>query len=77
MNHLYEQMRIENIKYSLKNDLGFNEVEFQKEVSDDLYYFAYDKNGVQDRIRVKPQLGTVYTWIQGGWRPVEGYKIST
>ncbi|MBY6088498.1 hypothetical protein [Priestia flexa] len=72
---MYDEKRIENIKNSLKEDLGFKEVVFQKEVAENLYYTAYDSQGTEDRIRVKPQSGTVFTWIQGYWRPVKGYKF--
>ncbi|TYS63753.1 hypothetical protein FZD47_09540 [Bacillus infantis] len=66
---------IEDIKDSLKENLGFKEVVFQKVVAEDLYYTAYDSRGIEDRIRVKPQLGTVFTWIQGNWTLVKGFKI--
>jgi len=72
---MYGEKEIEDIKNLLKRDLGFTEIVFQKEVAEDLYYTAYDSNGIEDRIRVKPQLRTVYTWVQGNWRPVKGYKF--
>ncbi|UOE55108.1 hypothetical protein [Cytobacillus oceanisediminis] len=75
MNEMYVEKRVEDIKNVLKKDLGFYELVFQKEVAEDLYSTAYDSKGIEDRVRVKPQLGTVYTWVQGKWGPVKGYKI--
>ncbi len=72
---MYDEKRVEDIKNVLKRDLGFYELVFQEEVAEDLYYTAYDNKGIEDRIRVKPELGTVYTWGQGNWRSVKGYKL--
>ncbi|MFD1349895.1 hypothetical protein [Oceanobacillus caeni] len=72
---MYDEKRVEDIKNVLKRDLEFFELVFQKEVAEDLYYTAYDNKGIEDRIRVKPQLGTVYSWVQGNWRLVKGYKL--
>lgn len=72
---MYDEKIINNIKNSLEKDLGFKEIVFKKEAAEDLYYTAYDGKGTEDLIRVKPQLGTVFTCIQGKWSPVKGYKL--
>ncbi|MFJ7745105.1 hypothetical protein [Peribacillus sp. NPDC097295] len=72
---MYDEKRVENIRNLLKRDWNFKKVIFQKEVAGDLYFTAYDSKDTEDRIRVKPQLGTVFTLVQGDWRQLKGYKF--
>ncbi|MBM7600950.1 hypothetical protein JOC34_003371 [Virgibacillus halotolerans] len=72
---MYEQKQIESIKKLLQNNLGFCRIDFQKEDTDDLYYVTPDSKNVKTRIRVKPQLGTVFILEHGNWRQIKNIKI--
>ncbi|GIO10147.1 hypothetical protein J31TS6_61750 [Brevibacillus reuszeri] len=72
---VHDEATIEHFKEQIKEQLGFKEVFFEKQVTEDLYYRTRDNNGIEDRIRIKPQIGTAFSWFQNAWRPIKGFKF--
>lgn len=72
---MYNAKQLDAFTTIIKKDFGFNNVEFDKEIDGDFYFYCYDLQGKRDRIRIKSQMGTVFTFFQGQWKQVKGYKI--
>lgn len=73
---IFNEEEIEEFSDRLKTELGFNEVVFEKQVNDDLYFYAFDANRTQDRLRFRPSTGIVFTWVQGVWRQIPGFMLN-
>ncbi|WP_340032556.1 hypothetical protein NSQ20_11875 [Paenibacillus sp. FSL K6-1122] len=71
----YNENELESIGERIRSELGFSSISFDKKVSDELYFNVWDGEGIKDRVRFKPNAGLLYTYYQGQWKQVYGFKF--